>query len=299
MAKNYLARYIWLIETINRHGHISFKEISDLWQRSSLNDCGDRLSNRTFFNHLESIKETFRIEIKCDRSLGYYISNSEDLEGDGIRQWLLESLSLNNLLNETKEMRESILFQKIPSSKRWLFTIVNAIKDGKAVEMTYQGFNRAEPHTFLAHPYCLKLFRQRWYMLARSVEYTEPRIYALDRIHDITESKIARKVPKRFNALEYFSNYFGIITETGRKLETIELKVYDNQVNYFESLPLHESQTLVEKTPDYAVFRYRIVPTLDFRQELLSRGPLVEVLSPKDFREEVVEDIKQMMALYA
>ena len=28
MAKNYFDRYIWLIDTINRHGHISFKEIS-------------------------------------------------------------------------------------------------------------------------------------------------------------------------------------------------------------------------------------------------------------------------------
>ena len=44
---------------------------------------GEELYERTFHNHREAILDTFGIEIKCDRSLGYYIANSEDLEGDG------------------------------------------------------------------------------------------------------------------------------------------------------------------------------------------------------------------------
>ena len=37
MAKNYLNRYVWLIDTIFRNKHISLPEISRQWQRSSLN----------------------------------------------------------------------------------------------------------------------------------------------------------------------------------------------------------------------------------------------------------------------
>ena len=111
MAKNYFDRYIWLIEVINRHGHITKKEIDELWYSSSLNEKRDReLPERTFHNHRQAILDTFGIEIKCDRSLGYYLANSEDLEGDDIRKWLLESLSLNNLLRESKDMRGAILF---------------------------------------------------------------------------------------------------------------------------------------------------------------------------------------------
>ena len=153
MAKNYFDRYVWLIDTINRHGHITKKEIDELWYRSSLNEKGDReLPERTFHNHREAILDTFGIEIKCDRSLGYYLANSEDLEGDDIRKWLLESLSLNNLLRESKDMRGAILFETIPSSQRWLSPIVNAIKDKRAIEMTYLSFFRGEPHSFTAHP---------------------------------------------------------------------------------------------------------------------------------------------------
>ena len=135
MAKNYFNRYVWLIDTIQRHGHISREEIERLWLRSPLNEFGERLPERTFHNHREAILETFGIEIKCDRSLGYYIANNEDVGGDGIRQWLLESLSMNNLLNESKDMRDRILFEQIPSSKKWLSVIVNAMRDGKAIEL--------------------------------------------------------------------------------------------------------------------------------------------------------------------
>ena len=74
MARNYFNRYIWLIDLIQRSGHISFEEINRAWQYSSLNPNGERLSERTFFNHKDAIFDTFGIEIKCDRSLGYWKS---------------------------------------------------------------------------------------------------------------------------------------------------------------------------------------------------------------------------------
>ena len=298
MAKNYFNRYVWLIDTINRHGHISREDISRLWKRSSLNDTGEELYERTFHNHREAILDTFGIEIKCDRSLGYYIANSDDLDGDGIRQWLLESLSMNNLLNESSDMRDRILFEKIPSSQKWLPVIVNAMRDKKAVELTYQSFWRDEPATFTVHPYCLKLFKQRWYMLGRSEGYDSPWIYALDeRMIDAVPSKKALKKPAKFNAAEFFSHYFGVIIDN-RKPCPIKIKVEADQVKYFESLPLHDSQEPDERTPDYTVFRYYLVPTYDFRQEILSHGPAVEVLEPDDFREEIKADIAQMYRNY-
>ena len=298
MAKNYLDRYIWLIDTINRHGHISFSDISYLWARSPLNKLGENyLPERTFHNHRQAILDTFGIEIKCDRSMGYYIANDEDLEEDGIRQWMLSSLSLNNLMNESREMRDRILFEEIPSSQRWLTAIVNAIKDQKTIEMTYQSFNRTEPSSFEAHPWCLKLFKQRWYLLARSKEYKEPYIYALDRIRAVKETKNPLKVPKKFKADEFFSHFFGIIVD-GRKPETIRLKVDADQVKYYKSLPLHSSQKEIATTEEYTVFQYQLIPTFDFMQEILSKGRSVEVLTPESFRDDIHAEIKAMLARY-
>ena len=298
MAKNYFDRYVWMINLINRWGHIPFDEIDNAWiYNSHLNKEGGRLPKRTFFNHIKAIEEVFGIQIKCDRSLGYYIANSEDLKEDGIRRWLLESLSLNNLLNESRDMRDRILFEGVPSSQRWLTDIVNAMRDKKTIEMTYQSFNRTEPNTFEVHPWCLKLFRQRWYLLARSESYKEPRIYALDRIQAVNETKNALRIPKKFNAEEFFSHYFGIIVDDSQP-ETIRLKVEASQVKYYQSLPLHSSQREVESNDKYTVFEYRLVPTFDFEQEVLSKGAGVEVLAPESFRNWIHDDIKAMLEHY-
>ena len=298
MAKNYFNRYVWLIDTINRHGHISREEISRLWQGSHLNETGEELYERTFHNHREAILDTFGIEIRCDRSLGYYIANSDDLEGNGIRKWLLESLSMNNLLNESSDMRDRILFEKIPSSQKWLPVIVNAMRDRKTVEVTYQSFSRNEPNTFILHPYCLKLFNQRWYVLGRSDGYDDPRIYALDgRMKNIVPQKKALKMPAKFNAGEFFGKYFGVILD-GRKPSTVRIKVDPYQVRYIDSLPLHDTQRLIEETPEYGVFEYHLVPTYDFRQELRSHGPDVVVLEPEELRDEIKADIARMCKNY-
>ena len=298
MAKNYFNRYVWLIDTISRRGHISLADLSSQWQRSSLNEDGGPLAERTFHNHREAIMDIFGIEIKCDRSLGYYIANSGDLEGDGIRKWLLESLSMNNLLNESSDMRDRILFEKIPSSQKWLPSIVNAMRDGKAVEITYQSFTRSEPNTFVVHPWCLKLFRQRWYVLGRSEEYENARVYALDdRMLDVMQTKKRLKVPAKFNAQEYFSHCFGIIVADNKPC-TIDIKVTADQVKYIKTLKLHESQTIVEENDGYAIFRFRLVPTLDFKQEILSHGSDYEVLAPQWFRDEIKNDIARMMSNY-
>lgn len=302
MAKNYFDKYVWLIDVINRHGHISFKDISYLWSRSPLNTVGENyLPERTFHNHREAILDTFGIEIKCDRSLGYFIANGDDMKADGIRQWLLESLSMNNLLKETKDMRDRILFEKIPSSHKWLPVIVNAMRDGKVIEMTYQSFWKDEPCTYKANPYCLKLFKQRWYMLAKSEGKDVPRIYSLDeRMINVVQTDLDYKLPAKFNAEEFFAEYYGIIVGTDWESQIVKIRVAKDQEKYFDTLPLHDSQKKLEEESDesYSIYRYHLAPTFDFKQELLSRGPVVEVLEPKEFREEIMDDIAKMASLY-
>ena len=298
MAKNYFNRYVWLIDTINRHGHITLPEISRLWENSSLNDDGGPLAERTFHNHRRAIEETFGLEICCDRILGYYIENDGDLGDGGLRQWLFESFSVNNLLNESEGLRDRILFENIPSSQRWLSAILDAMKDDRAIEMTYQSFNRTEPHTFLAHPYCLKLFRQRWYVLARSEEYDSPRVYSLDRVAGIVQTDKKLKVPKSFNAKAFFADYFGIIVGDNVKPRLLKIRATTEQAKYLESLPLHPSQKAIEVTPEYTVFQYWLVPTFDLKQEILSRGATLEVLLPEWFRCEIVQEINLMLHQY-
>lgn len=297
MAKNYFSRYVWLIDLINRHGYITMPEINRAWRNSSLNDTGEDMPERTFFNHKDAILDTFGLEIKCDRTMGYYIKDSGAISDTGMRTWLLQSLSLNNILNESSDMRDRILFEQIPSSQKFLTDIISAMRDGKAISITYQGFSRPESSTFTAYPYCVKIFRQRWYMLAKTPKWDFPTLYALDRMIDMEEMEETFELPKDFDAEKFFSNYFGIIIENAAP-EDIRLKVDADQVKYYRSLPLHHSQQEVETTEQYSVFSLRVVPTFDLLQEILAKGNTVEVLSPAPLRNWVAEKAGKMNEIY-
>ena len=157
MAKNYFKSYIWLLETLQAKGPITLKELQDLWMRSFVNDEGRELAPRTFANHTAAIADIFGIDIVCNRSDNtYYIENESDLYGGGVREWLMEALSLNNLINESAGLRTRILFESEPSSHRFLSTIIRAIRDEKMIVVNYQAFTMDNNRDFLLEPYCLK-----------------------------------------------------------------------------------------------------------------------------------------------
>lgn len=298
MAKSFFNRYVWLIDLINRHGYITMPDINDAWRRSSLNETGGDLPERTFFNHRDAIAEMFGLEIRCDRTLGYHIVNGDGMKNDGVRTWLLQSLSLNNVLNESSDMQDRILFEDVPSSQRFLTDIVQAMRDSKTINLTYQSFRNSHPHTYEAMPYCLKMFKQRWYMLAQTPKYDVPTIYALDRIVDIEETDTHFELPEGFNADDFFSQFYGIVIGDGNIPQKVRLKVPEDQVKYYRSLPLHHSQQETETNDDFSIFEYYLVPSFDFYQEIMSKGSQVEVLEPQGLRNWVRDTAVKMVNIY-
>ncbi len=282
-----------MVDLINRRKYVSFKEISEAWRRSPLNETGEPLSERTFFNHKDAIAGMFGIEILNDRSLGFYIGHS-NVGSDETSDWMLHTLCLNNVLHENADMKDRILMEKVPSSERFLTEIISAMRDSKVISLCYQSFRRTEPHCFNVRPYCVKYFKQRWYMLGGSD--LGLRIYSLDRFVDMEELEERFELPKGFDAEEYFRNYFGVII--GETPEDINIRVAPDQVKYFRTLPLHESQKETVQEDGSSVFSYHIAPTFDFVQEILSHGANVEVLEPTDFREYIHRIIISMSSIY-
>lgn len=293
MAKNFFKRYIWLVDLINRRKYVSFKEINEAWMRSPLNETGDPLSERTFFNHKDAIAGMFGIEILNDRSLGFYIGRS-DVGSDETSDWMLHTLCLNNVLHENADMKDRILMEKVPSSERFLTDIISAMRDFRVISLCYQSFRHPEPFCFNVRPYCVKYFKQRWYLLGDSD--LGLRIYSLDRFVDMEELEEHFEIPKGFDAEEYFGNYFGVII--GEEPEDVKIRVVPDQVKYFRTLPLHGSQRETVQEDGSSVFSYHIAPTFDFVQEILSHGADVEVLEPIELRESIADNVAGMASRY-
>lgn len=288
MAKNYFKSYIWLLETLQSHGHLTLKELQSLWMRSSVNDEYKELAPRTLSNHIQSILDVFGIEISCDRRDNtYYIKNEDEVGGGSIRTWMLEALSLNSLLNESAGMKDRIIFENVPSSQKHLATVIQAIRDGKVVEVKYKSYRKTESEYLILEPYCLREFKNRWYLYAHRDGIDEPHMYALDRFISAEVGGRSFKMPSRFNPAEYFSGIYGARVYPNMKPEIILLKTSAMQANFFRSLPLHSSQEEIEQTEDFSIFKYYLTPDYDFKQDILSFGTSVEVLEPEHVRKEV------------
>ena len=299
MGKELFSRYVWLLETIHRAGKITFEEINARWLRSELSG-GETLSLRTFHHHRDAIEELFDINIECIKRGGYcyYIEDTEELEKGCVRKWLLNSFAVDNLIVESRKLKSRILLEEVPSGKRYLIPLIEAMRDGMIVEVDYQSFRQQVPANFEIEPYCLKLFRQRWYVVARSPHYNRVMIYSLDRILDLEVSEKTFYYPEEFNPQSYFDACFGIVADDDIGIETVQLKVYAPQDKYFDALPLHHSQRTVEVTEGHTVYEHRIRPPYDFVQELLSHGADVEVLQPSLLRSRLGDIAKEMVALY-
>lgn len=301
MAKDLFNRYIWLVDTIYRAGRITFEEINEKWLRNSLSDGMD-LPLKTFHNHRHAIEEIFDINIVCDKKDGYryHIENADDMEREGIRTWLLNTFAVNNLINESHHLKRRILFEHIPSGQKHLTPVIEAMRDGQRLEMTYRNFWKEKDATFEVEPYCIKVFRQRWYMVARNAGLDVVRIYALDRIQELVPTGHIYVLPRDFDPETYFYNCFGIIKDDNTPAETIRIKVRNNQDKFVRSLPLHHSQReLPSDSPDCAIFQYYLSPTYDFRQEILLHGADFEVLEPAHLREEIKAIAKEMAGNYS
>jgi hypothetical protein len=299
MAKDLFNRYIWLVDTIYRVGKITFEEINERWVRSEMSG-GEEIPLRTFHNHRKAIEELFDINIECNKRDGYsyYIENKEDIEKAGVRNWLLNTFAVNNLINESRKLKTRILFEEIPSGRQYLTPIIEAMRDNFTIELTYQSFWRDEPHTFRVEPYCVKVFKQRWYVVGRAPHYDEIRTYALERIHGFQITEKSFVYPKDFDPQSYFFTSFGITVDESCEIERIRIKTLGNKTKYIQALPLHHSQQEVERTAEYSIFEYLLRPTYDFCQELLSHGSDLEVLSPQPLREQIKSIVKNMEQFY-
>ena len=291
-------RYIWLIDLIYSAGYITLEEINRRWSRASINfEHESKIPERTFHRYKDAIQEMFHIDIRNNKSHGYYIENKEDLQRDKLRQWLIRTFAVENMLSESSELRKRILLEDIPSGQQHLTPIIEAMRDGVKIRITYKSFHSAEPSTFVLAPYCVRVFRQRWYVLGTSEKGKELRLYGLDRILTTERTDIPFVLPSRFDAEAFFANGYGVTVDK-RKPEIVRISVGTYQANYLRSLPLHRSQEETERKEDYSVFQYFIVPTYEFIKELLSYGGALEVLSPEWLRDEIRQEAKTMNETY-
>ncbi|TRX41154.1 WYL domain-containing protein [Bacteroides sp. HF-5092] len=300
MALNQINKLVWIVETIYKARRISFEDLNYRWIENVELSGGEEMQKRTFHKWKWNIFDTFGLSIECEKSAPYryYIENMDDMKRGSIENWLLSTYSVSNSLMESKSIKDRILLEDVPSGQEYLEPILEAMKKNRFIHITYYNYWREDTREHYVMPLCVKLFRQRWYMIGRKWPSGSDLVYCLDRIRDFRLSSHIFEYPTDFSPQEYFEGCIGVITGDGCDIQKVRLKVSSGQANYFRDLPLHESQEETEQTEDYSIFEYQLRPTFDFQQEILRNGEDVEVIEPIWLRKEIAGKIKRMWNKY-
>ncbi len=294
-------------EAIIRQKHIinklrrkpsSFNEIATYLERQSvLEDYDFTISTRTFKRDTEDILSLYSIEIKYNFTDKVYFIEDEGNPTKSDR--LLEAFDTLYVLNMTEDLSKYIHLEPIrPKGTDNLYGLIHAIKNRLQIKFKYEKYWEDTITNRLVEPYCLKEFKNRWYLIAKDSNGKYPKTFALDRMTDLEITNIRFSIPASFDMHELFRYCYGIITPTDQQPEEVILSFDPDQGKYIKSLPLHETQEILEDNDDELRIKLKVYITHDFIMELLSYSNNVKVLQPKSLTNRLMAEYENAWKQY-
>ena len=286
-------KYIGLLKFIIDKGGCDWQTIQNSNEIGKL--YNGTITERTFFRHRKQIEDSFQIQVHC-RNKRYFVKEDDinKIESNYFHNWLKQSFSLSELITQNISMNNRIILDTPPAGQNLLPQFVEAMRDNLQMKIVYQPFEK-EAYSILINPLLLKVFKQRWYVIAQVGDTT--RVYSLGRITlcEVTTDRF--KLKNNFDPEKFFDFTYGVtIGDEKQKPSTIKIKA-GYQSHYLRELPLHESQVENEMGNE-SIFTYFLKPSNEFIMELLSYGDGVEVLQPDSLRNEIKSRIERMNKKY-
>ncbi|MCV6630343.1 MAG: WYL domain-containing protein [Flavobacteriaceae bacterium] len=285
-----------LIVNLLRNRPATFREIADYLSEISLDQGYDfNISNRTFRRDIKQIASLYHIEITYNFSAKVYQITYEDPQYIASR--MLEAFDIFHALNISDHLPKQIQFDnKQPKGTKILYDMLLAVRKKQQIRFSYFKYYDGAHSQRLVHPYGVKEFKNRWYVLAE--EKDKIKIFAMDRISDMQTTAQHFDMPETFHMHHYFQYCFGIIHPEKEDPKDVTLSFTAFQGKYIKSLPLHSSQQILKDNKEELRIKLRLNITHDFKMEILSYGDQVRVLQPASLKQELKDILLRALKNY-
>lgn len=175
--------------------------------------------------------------------------------------------------------------------------LLHAITQQQPLSITYRKFmgDRDDVHVF--HPYFMKEYHERWYVLGYSEARNNVITLGLDRITHIENASIAFRENKSLKPKEYFQYTLGI-TLGKAPAEEIILWFSALLAPYVKTQHLHHTQKTVSEDENGLVISLKLIPNPELTQLILGYGADVKVLKPESLKEQVRNVLMKALGFY-
>ena len=176
--------------------------------------------------------------------------------------------------------------------RQHITTLFNAIAEKNTIEINYQKFIDTKPIKHIVHPYYLKQYNSRWFLLGMDEYMNLLTVFPLDRILTIDSCHKPYIENIEIDFTEYFYEVIGVTVKPKEKVQPIKMWVSKEQYPYIRTKPLHGTQKVIEYHEDGSVvIQIEVRENYELIQKLLSFGEKVVVVSPDNIRRKIQERI--------
>lgn len=200
-----------------------------------------------------------------------------------------------------EERRQIISFANNPylQNSNLLGTLFDNISNEVVIRLSYHTFNDDTIRSIVFHPYLLKQYNERWFLLGAADSDQKILNFALDRIDKVEPLPEKKYIECPDEIYERFEDIVGVTLYEERQIEHIVCWVSEASKGYVNTKPIHESYTpfkgekesqLHEQYPKLdggLFFSIDCIPNFELIRELCSFGGNLVVLSPESIREDI------------
>lgn len=208
---------------------------------------------------------------------------------------------LENKIYSAKTKQQPIIdFEKNENLKglEYLDTLYQAIIKKSALELSYQSFKAKSANQFTFHPYYLKEYRNRWFVMGVTKRDAPVLLLALDRIISIADATTRYILPKGLSVSDYFHDVIGVTVKPSQPPVRIELSADQHTAPYLLTKPLHHSQRVIKSNAKGVNLTIDVQLNFELERELLGFGSGLQVVSPERLRKRMKEQLEKALKAY-
>ena len=175
--------------------------------------------------------------------------------------------------------------------------LYQAILKKLVLKITYQSFKARKASEIIFHPFILKEFNNRWFLVGKTSTKKPVLTFALDRIIAIDFDTSIPYLNTNFDGDAYYKDVIGV-TVANTRAERIQFWVDKQNAPYVITKPFHRSQRVIEHTEDGVIFNIFVQINFELERMILGFGNSIEVLKPKKLRDRMQLKLERAVARY-
>jgi predicted DNA-binding transcriptional regulator YafY len=175
--------------------------------------------------------------------------------------------------------------------------VARAVRVGRQLELLYWTASRDETSRRVVDPYHLTSVEGTWYLVAYCHLREEVRMFVPARIRSLHETGGRFERPADFRIEAYLDGSFRALRGDGRP-RRVRLRFTAEAARWVREKRWHPTQRLRSCKDGGLEVSFRLTHLGEVKRWALSYGSACEVLEPAELRQQVVEELRRMLAGY-